>query len=372
MKQDFYLGTSSSNYLGNLIEKYNPNKILIIRGKNSYFASGANKSIYNATKGRNIDLLYFSDFGENPKIDDVYKGLSQISNESIDLIIGIGGGSVLDMAKLIRFLHSYDVDENFSKHIKKRNLIPLICIPTTAGTGSEATHFAVVYKDKIKYSLEHDEVLPNVAIVDPIFTYNISPYITACTGFDALAQAIEAYWNINSTEESDEYAIKAIKLLYSNLDIVVNKPTVISRNFVSEGSYWAGRAINITKTTAPHAFSYPFTTYYGYPHGHAVALTFPFFMKYNFDYSNNNKNFNIDIDKFTAKKNKLFNILKFKNSDDVSIKLKQYLINIGLSLNLPENFDMSLIISNINIDRLKNNPLTLEAKDVNSIIESIF
>lgn len=370
MKQDFYLGPNSSNYLGNLIEGFNPNKILIIRGKNSYHTSGADKCIYNATEGINLDILYFSDFGENPKIDDVNKGLSQISNESIDLIIGIGGGSVLDMSKLIRFFHSYDVDENFSNHIKKRNLIPLICIPTTAGTGSEATHFAVVYKDKVKYSLEHDEVLPNIAIVDPIFTYNIPPYITACTGFDALAQAIEAFWNINSNEESDGYAIKAIKLIYSNLVIAVNNPNQISRNLVSEGSYWAGRAINITKTTAPHAFSYPFTSYYGYPHGHAVALTFPYFIKYNFNFDN------IDIivnkENLIIKKNILFNILRIQNYEDPQMFFNNYLMNIGLFTNTLNNFDKYLIADNVNIARLKNNPISIGIQEYKNIIESIF
>ncbi|MEG1564611.1 MAG: iron-containing alcohol dehydrogenase, partial [Bacteroides sp.] len=230
----------------------------------------------------------------------------------------------------------------------------LIALPTTAGTGSEATHFAVIYKNKIKYSVAHKDILPNIAVVAAEFTYNNTKYLTACTGFDALSQAIEAYWNVNATKESDEYAIKAIKLLWQNLPLVVNTPNKHIRDQVSIGAYWAGRAINITMTTAPHAFSYPFTTYYHYPHGHAVALTFPFWCKYNFENSSIATNTDWQLKKEILKK--LFDI----KEDSAALEFfYSYINSIGLFYNLPIDFDYNTIIENINFPRLKNNPIPI-------------
>ena len=293
----------------------------------------------------------FYDFEENPKIEDVRKGLSLLVSSNSSLIVGIGGGSVLDMSKLLRFFYSYSGEATGCKFLKEKELLPLIALPTTAGTGSEATHFSVLYKDKIKYSVEHTDILPDVAIVYPPFTYNNPKYLTACTGFDALAQGIESYWNVNATEESDEYAKRAIQLLWPNLPVAVNAPTKQARDKVSEGSYWAGRAINITKTTAPHAFSYPFTTYYGYPHGHAVALTFPFFFKLNTFC----ENLKVEINRvgYANKVDFLQSLLR-----DDHLSMHEYLQNIMLTN--PISFrkdDILHIFKCVNENRLANNPI---------------
>ena len=179
--------------------------------------------------------------------------------------------------------------------------------------------------------MEHTDILPDVAIVYPPFTYNNPKYLTACTGFDALAQGIESYWNVNATEESDEYAKRAIQLLWPNLPVAVNAPTKQARDKVSEGSYWAGRAINITKTTAPHAFSYPFTTYYGYPHGHAVALTFPFFMQYNCMVRNSKLQCSLNVDAYNEKIKILCDLLSFSFMTTYGDMVK-YIMKLGLSL----------------------------------------
>ena len=134
-----------------------------------------------------------------------------------------------------------------------------------------------------------------------------------------------------------------------NLPVAVNAPTKQARDKVSEGSYWAGRAINITKTTAPHAFSYPFTTYYGYPHGHAVALTFPFFYK-------------LYIDKTISRK-MLF--LKEVLREDVS----DYIEGIGLDLILKDTIDISEVVDKCNISRMRNYPIVFEKESVFSFLK---
>lgn len=351
MEQCCFLGESSIENLLSVLNKFSPNHLFLVRGKNSYEACGA-KSVMDSVFGKlNCEVTEYYDFEENPKIEDLERGLLLLRKYPLSVIVAVGGGSVLDMAKLIRFFYSYSGEPISGKFDKEKELLPLIALPTTAGTGSEATHFSVLYKNKVKYSVEHDAILPDVAIVYPPFTYNTPKYLTACTGFDALAQAIEAYWNVYATEESDGFAKRAIELLWPNLPLVVNSPTNNIRDKVSEGAYWAGRAINITKTTAPHAFSYSFTTYYGYPHGHAVAMTFPFFWLINMDVHRIRKS----ISPYQYKQK----IEYLKEFCDIDIC--DYIENrISLSLQLPENFNRYLVLDDVNRQRLQNNPVDID------------
>ena len=231
------------------------------------------------------------------------------------------------MSKLIRH---YAAERGYS--------IPLWAIPTTAGTGAEATHFAVVYKNGVKHSIEADDILPDVAILYPPFTYSNNAYLTACTGFDALAQAIEAYWNPKATDESKQYSILAINMIYKQLPECIAHPEQMKlRDELLQGAYWAGRAINITKTTAPHAFSYEFTSKYGYPHGHAVALTFPFFLKLNGTQD-------------------LFELLGL-SVERVTQQMEDYISSLGLSIKLSDSVDVARALHAVNLQRLSNNPV---------------
>ena len=358
MIQQAYLGKNSIKEIVPLLKRHDAKHVFLVRGKGSYVACGADEVIKNALTIANCDYTEFYEFSENPKCEDMEKGIELIKSSKADFIIAVGGGSVMDMAKLIRFFCCYTGDIT-SKSFKKEGLLfPLMALPTTAGTGAEATHFAVVYKDKVKYSAEHDDMLPDFAIVYPPFAYGNSKYLTACTGFDALAQAIEAFWNKNSTTESDHYAEKAISMIWDNLPIVVNNPNNQLRDKISEGAYWAGRAINITKTTAPHAFSYPFTTYYNYPHGHAVAITFPFFIKLNCS-SNNEKSV------------KLLSLLGYNNIDNLEKLMLNYIDNIGLRLRKEDSIDIDFVLSQVNLERLQNNPEDVNTHSLKEYLSNI-
>lgn len=351
IKQRAFLGASAIDNLLPVLQEYAPRHVFLVRGKKSYNKSGAKSIIDSILQVLNCSVTEFYDFEENPKIEDLEKGLLLLRTSQPSVIVAIGGGSVLDMSKLLRFFYSYSGEMTGKNFKQECALLPLIALPTTAGTGCEATHFAVLYKDRVKYSVEHDSILPNVAIVYPPFTYNNSKYLTACTGFDALAQGIEAYWNVNATTESDEYAEKAIKLLWPNLPLAVNSPTNEIRDKVSEGAYWAGCAINITKTTAPHAFSYPFTAYYGYPHGHAVALTFPFF----FNYCSKSNN-----DEVKTKIGSLCDMMKVYDGFSVYSYIKGYINALGLFEKKHDKFDIEVILRSVNLDRLSNYPVNLD------------
>ena len=252
------------NNLQEIIKKYQPNSIFLVTGRSSYELSGAKRELELILK--KYKIIIFNDFTINPKIEDIKKGIKLFKRNDCDLVIAIGGGSVIDIAKSINILavHKGCPGDYITK---KYNLInkgkPFIAIPTTSGTGSEATHFAVIYINKIKYSLAHKEwLLPDYVILDFSFTEGLSKNITATTGMDALCQAIEAYWSINSTEKSKEYSRDAIRMILSNIENVVNNPTSESRKLMMKAANLAGKAINIAKTTACHAISYPITSYF--------------------------------------------------------------------------------------------------------------
>ena len=361
MTQQVYIDNCSIERLTDILIELSAKRVFLVRGGLSYETSGAESVITDIMLNLGCCVVEFSDFKENPKYEDMSKGIELLKTADADVILAVGGGSVMDMAKLIRFFYSYDGDvtgKEFS--FNSKSLLPLIVVPTTAGTGAEATHFSVLYKDNTKYSVAHEDILPNYVIIYPIFTYNNSRYLSACTGFDALAQAIEAYWNLNATAESDIYAEKAIKMLWDNLPKVVNKPADRVRDTVSEGSYWAGRAINITKTTAPHAFSYPFTTYYNYPHGHAVALTFPYFM-----------HLNCVCNRDRERVDRLLKIIGLSITDDLQKIFQEYLSNIGLKIREAETIDWDDVIDKVNLERLKNNPVKVDKKELKTYLSDL-
>lgn len=358
--QKAYIGKNSLISLKEELEILNPRKVFLVHGRRSYEECGASREISRILDNSSASEVFeFYDFSANPEFSDLQKALKDCEIFKPDMIMAVGGGSAIDIAKLVRFFHSYDGNVEKGCYIQKKDLVPLAAIPTTAGTGAEATHFAVLYKDKIKHSVEHYDVLPDYAIIYPPFTYNNPPYLTACTGFDALAQGIEAFWNRNATLESDEHAKKAIELLYPSLPLAVNSPAEEVRDRMAEGSYWAGRAINITKTTAPHAFSYGLTSIYGYPHGHAVALCFPILASLNL------KNGKIPSNKVKF----LYNLFNASN-DCVKEKLEDYISGIGL-INKGGNYSIDTLLKGINPQRLLNNPTNISDKEAEDLLVKI-
>lgn len=335
-------------------------KILLITGKSSYIESGAARLINEVIDRSKWQVLRYQDFDSNPNVKDLNDGLNQAKSFSPDLFIAIGGGSVIDMGKLIRYFSALSGDF-FSKNQTQISAFkPLIAIPSTAGTGSEATHFAVLYdENKEKKSIASQSILPDVAVLASSLTNDLPAYITACSGFDALAQAIEAYWNINATTESDSYAEEAIGIIFPNLVRTVINPTKALRGEMARGAYLAGKAINITKTTAPHAFSYPFTSHYGYPHGHAVAIVFPYIAS-----------LNLGKGKIPEKKRKWLLEALGADNNNLYRQLANYVGSIGLTVK-DADYDIDLLLSGISLERLSNNPLDIDSEMATEILKHV-
>lgn len=327
-------------------------RLFVIHGHRSYVNCGARDVIDKLCADKHVVISEFEDFTENPKRSDVDKGLAVLEEAHPDLMMAVGGGSAMDIAKLIR-------------HYSCRN-IPLVALPTTAGTGAESTQFAVCYIDGVKYSISDETILPDVAVLYPPFTYGNGRYLTSCTGFDALAQAIEAYWNIYATDESDEYALKAIGLIYGLLpktDLVES-----DRANLLLGANLAGRAINITRTTVPHALSYTLTSKYGYPHGHAVALTFPFFVRY---YMEGGRDCfkGPEYEHHVNKMKKLSDLFELDGPPDAV--LRDYVSCLGLGFDPQRDFDDEVVARGVNIERAKNSPMVIDSEVLMAAVKSI-
>ena len=322
--------------LSSLLRERVTKQVFLVRGKHSFVSCGAQEVLHKVQDLTGVHFIEYMDFSPNPKDEEAHEGLQRVLEASPDIILAIGGGSVLDIAKLIRH---YAAEQG--------SALPLWAIPTTSGTGAEATHFAVVYREGKKCSVEADDILPDVVLLYPPFTYKNDAYLTACTGFDALAQSIEAYWAKGANEESRTYSLKALGLLWEQLPQLAQSPSEELRDQVAEGAYWAGRAINISKTTAPHAFSYEFTSHYGYPHGHAVALTFPFFMRLNGT-------------------EELYRVVGVAPNDAMR-KMEEYIVSLGLSLQLSPDIDIPATLQQVNMQRLGNNPVNVTSDIVKEL-----
>ena len=224
-----------------------------------------------------IELPYtiFNDFTPNPLYEDVCKGIELFNAKGCDTIIAVGGGSSIDVAKCIKLYCKMSDDKLYLEQEYKDTGVKLIAIPTTAGTGSESTRYAVIYYDGKKQSVTHESIIPDVAILEPKVLKTLPLYQKKCTMMDALRQGIESWWSVNSTDESKEYSKIAVESIMKWWKEYIFENTDESAQHIMNAANYAGRAICITQTTAPHAFSYKITSLYGLPHGHAVAVCLP-------------------------------------------------------------------------------------------------
>ena len=377
MMHSEYFGTGSINSLTDILNNIKPRNIFLVAGKNSYRTSGAERILGDLLKYNTVTL--FNEVSGDPVISDIIKGMDIFIESDCDTVIAAGGGSVIDTAKSINILSSQDADPRSvitgEKKIVNKGK-PLIAIPTTSGAGSEATHFAVVYMEKEKYSLAHDFILPEYAIIDPRFTFQLPSDITATSGIDAFSQAVESFWNINANEESRKYSEEAIKLILENINSAVNEPTEFSRENMSKAAHLAGKAINITKTTAPHAVSYAMTSFYGIPHGQAVCITLSEFLEYNFNVTESDLMPGLNINEVRAIHENLLRILKCRDVNDGKNLINELIKSIGLKtklseLNISSHADLKIISESVNLERLKNNPRSVSKEDLVRILERI-
>ncbi len=265
-----------------LVTRLDPESVMVFAGGGSYESSGAAAAIEEALTHRTVTMV--RNVPADPTSVDVERAIGLFRSSPPDLVIAVGGGSVLDLAKAVRSIAPVASDP-LPYLLGERPVVaggpPLLAVPTTAGTGSEATRYAVFTVDGEKRPIGHPALIPDHVILDPELTYSLPPAITASTGLDALAQAMESMWSTRSTAASYADARTALRLALDHLEDAVNRPDPASRTGMCTAAHLAGRAIDISATTAPHALSFHLTTAYGVPHGHAVAITLGPVLEYN-------------------------------------------------------------------------------------------
>lgn len=245
--------------------------------------SGMLQSVTYRLKNRGIDFDVFTDVVPDPPIEKIIKGVEKVSSYNPDCIIAIGGGSALDEAKAIR---------EFATRIVSTKDIALIAIPTTSGTGSEVTSFAVVTDPErgVKYPLVSESMLPTEAILDAELVKSVPATVTADTGMDVLTHALEAYVSTNNNEFSNALAEKSIEicgtfLLRSYLD---NNDTH-ARKKMHVASCLAGLAFNSASLGLNHGIAHAIGATFHIPHGRANAMVLPHIIEYNSEINKNSK-----------------------------------------------------------------------------------
>lgn len=329
-------------------------------------------SIKNDIERMEVPYLAFDQFTPNPLYEDVCKGVDLFQSAQCDTILAVGGGSSLDMAKCIKLYCQMDKDKLYLDQEYKDTGVKLIAIPTTAGTGSESTRYAVIYFDGKKQSVTHDSIIPDVAILEPRVLKTLPVYQKKCTMMDALCQGIESWWSVNSTDESKKLSKEAVETIMHWWHEYIFENTDASAEAIMYAANLAGQAICITQTTAPHAFSYKITSLYKLPHGHAVAVGLPVIWEYMVD--NMDKCIDGRGQEYLAGIfNKIANAMACQTPAEAITKFRLMIEEMELNNPVAKNREEELktLSASVNPVRLKNNPIIILNDEIIIIYKEI-
>lgn len=310
-----------------------------------------------------IEIFRFRDFQPNPEYESVEKGVCAFLLSKAECIMAIGGGSAMDVAKCIKAFATLNQETDFLKQSIMENDIPFIAVPTTAGTGSEATHFAVIYRNGEKLSIAHKSLVPELVVMDAENLKTLPLYQRQATMLDALCHAIEACWSVNAIAESDAYAKTAIKQIMQCQDAYLQNEDDGNERML-KAAYYAGKAINITKTTAAHAMSYKLTSMYGIAHGHAAAVCLSKVWEHLLGSSNEEK---------IAERLQIIAEAMGCNDSYRALQFFRGIIDEN-KLHLQKNADektIELLADSVNVERLNNHPVTLSKEELRQLYRDI-
>lgn len=280
-----YTGWGSLDQLIPEVEKTGAKKILVVTDP-QLVELGLSTKVTAPLVEKGFDVTVYHDVVPEPPLEVGEKLVSFTKEGGFELVIGIGGGSALDLAKLTAVMAGEEgsvadyLNLSGTKEISSKGL-PKILIPTTSGTGSEVTNIAVLSLASTKDVVTHDYLLADVAIIDPELTLSVPPKVTAATGIDALTHAIEAYVSKNASPVSDALALQAIRLISGSIRTAVRDgKDRQSRIDMSYGSYIAGLAFFNAGVAGVHALAYPLGGQFHISHGESNAVLLPYVMGY--------------------------------------------------------------------------------------------
>ncbi|MCF2909716.1 iron-containing alcohol dehydrogenase [Pseudoalteromonas sp. DL2-H2.2] len=355
---------NSYNELASLLDKHD--SVLVISGK-----SFEKTNITHKLDLTNSKFYRFSQFSENPCLEAVICALSIFRHTDLPAILAIGGGTAIDIAKLTKYYLNceltLDVVEPPTTSNKKTSSIPIYVVPTTFGSGSESTSFAVIYVQGKKFSIADAKLLPEYYLLDATLSRSLPLYTKASACLDSLSQAIESYWSHSATSDSKKNAIVAIETISKSFESYLFQPTDEIEQAIAEASNLAGQAINITKTTAPHALSYFISQQYNISHGHAVALCMQNMFKVNEEKANQIADYRL-----VNTLNEIYGALGVSCAEEARIMYKRFLMKAQLTnsfddLGLSGNDKVQQAINSVNLERLSNHPIELSHYDLTRI-----
>lgn len=381
--------------LESFIVSRNIKRILLVAGKSMDRLRIADFVKELESKGE-TSFVRFSSFTPNPKYEEVLEGVKAYRDNSCDAVLAIGGGSAMDVAKCIK-LYAYKdgdgEDGSFLTSENSANDIPFMAMPTTAGTGSEVTRFAVIYYKGEKQSVAHDSLIPDLVLLDGTVLVNLPLYQKKATMLDALCHAIESAWSVKSCEESREHSKKAITAIMDNYRVYLGaKATTYDKMLMA--SLEAGRAINITQTTAGHAMCYKITTKYGFAHGHAAALCVGVLWRWMLEVVDKQRESGAECglpesemssvacaSRVEMTKEDLDNVrMKFDflaecfgaHTPAEALHIYEDMLK-ELEMDLPDikEEDLDILVHAVNIERLKNNPIALGEDDIRRLYQEL-
>lgn len=317
-------------------------------------------------------FMVFDQFTSNPLYEDICRGVDLFQVTQCDTILAIGGGSSMDVAKCVKLYCQMSKDKPYLQQEYKDTGVKLIAIPTTAGSGSESTCYAVIYHDGKKQSVMHKSIIPDVVILEPKLLKTLPVYQKKCTMLDALCQGIESWWSVNSTDESKRYSKIAVETIIKYWREYIFENTDFSAEQIMLAANYAGRAICITQTTAAHAFSYKITSLYKLPHGHAVAVGLSEIWEYML--LNMNKCLEPRGEEYLwgifADISKAMGCLTLEQA---VVKFRQILTEMEITnpVAINKTEEIEILSHSVNPVRLKNNPVELCEFTIKSLYEII-
>lgn len=359
-----------------LLAELSPRKLLLVHRGASFSRSGAADLLKPLMEKHRPEI--FSGFDALPRLEDLERGLASLGRGH-DLVLAVGGGAALDMGKLLALFLAQDEGPRacvLEGRKPARPAIPLVAVPTTAGSGSEATHFAVCYANGQKYSVAHESMRPLAAVVDGELSLSMPRAVAASTGLDALSQAIESFWSVNSTKESRRLAREALVLVLDHAAASVNEGRRDARAAMAAAAHLAGKAIDVSRTTTPHALSYDLTLRHGVAHGHAVGLTLGELLEFNARVGEGRCADPRGAAHVMETMAELLGLLKCRTPEDGKRRIWAFMDELGLERSFrglgigPEEFKAGL--ARINWERARNNPREHTLAELEPLFEGRF
>ncbi len=351
-------------------------RVLLVTGQRSFTDSGAEAQLTKLSE--QCLVRRWSDVSPNTDAEELFTGLSIVDEFRPNYILGVGGGSVMDMAKL---LCAYPANLDRGNLLARidggapltTRSVGLGLAPTTSGSGSEATHFAVVYIEDTKYSIAGPALRADTIALDPSFSLSGSRHQRATSGIDAVCQAIESRWASGSTPRSRRYADFALQLLLPAILPFVHGDDE-QASAMQIGSHLAGRAIDISKTTAAHALSYAITKRYGVDHGSAAALTLGHFIEDHASTDASVLQTGVSIEDHRRAIERVMRALDAPDARQARTAFIRLLDDLELPSSLAqvgpvEAEDLAEMASSVNVQRLGNNPVVYDTVGLVNLLQ---